>query len=317
MELTTNKTSHDWSRDSLLNKALRYASLMLEQEKQDWKFGFWSALTLEMLTRAALANISPTLIADGKNWDNILYALGRQPTTAKFSPSSENISVLLGKAESIFPEFTREMLNFSLTHIRRRNDELHTGGLPFDELGTSRWLPQFFSSCEALLDTLDDTLEFLFGDDEAETARKQIKAHNDATANAVKGTINAHKTLWDEKEPSDRENLIKQAELLSSRNMGHRVECPSCASTSLLQGSPMGAPVQTIEDDTIMEKQSMLPSHFECLACGLKVLGFAKLNACGLGDAYTSTSHYDPPEYFEVSAEWHGFEEDNNEPDGL
>ena len=312
--MATNKTSHDWSKDSLLNKALRYASLMFQQEKQDWLFGFWSAITLEMLTRAALANISPTLIADGKNWDNILYALGKQPNSAKFSPSSENTSTLLVKAESIFPEFTREMLSFSLSHIQRRNNELHTGGLPFDELGTSRWLPQFFSSCQVLLGTLDESLEFLFGDDEAETARELIEAHNDETAKVVKGTITAHKTLWDEKELGERENLMKQAELLSSRNVGHRVECPSCASASLLQGSAMGPPVKTIEDDMIIEKQSMLPSHFECVACGLKVLGFAKLNACGLGDAYTSTSHYDPPEYFGASAEWYGYDDDNNEP---
>ena len=73
-------------------------------------------------------------------------------------------------------------------------------------------------------------------------------------------------------------------------------------------------PVKTIEDDMIIEKQSMLPPHFECVACGLKVPGFAKLNACGLGDAYTSTSHYDPPEYFGANAEWYGYDDDNNEP---
>src|SRR5690554_2484272 len=92
---------------------------MMEKEHSDWEFGFWSALTLEILVRAAISNISPALVADGKDWNNILYAVGTDPNQQKFTPKSADISDLLKRAENLFPDFTREMLNFSIAHITK------------------------------------------------------------------------------------------------------------------------------------------------------------------------------------------------------
>ena len=111
--MKTQQLSHEWSKDALLNKAQRYVDTMLKQDRESWEFGLWSALALEMLARAALASISPTLIADGKDWNNIYYALGRQPNAEKFTPKSANSGDVLGRIEKILPAFTREMLNFS------------------------------------------------------------------------------------------------------------------------------------------------------------------------------------------------------------
>ena len=47
----------------------------------------------------------------------------------------------------------------------------------------------------------------------------------------------------------------------------------------------------------------MLPSAFECIACGLKISGLSKLSACGLGDAFTSTTRMTPAEYFGLYTE--------------
>jgi len=139
--MTDPKTPHEWSKDSLLAKSQRFATLMLEKDREDWRFGFWSTLTLEMLVRASFSNISPTLVADGKEWNNILYALGKEPNVKRYIPKSVGISDLLGHAGSIFPDFTPELSTFAKMHINRRNSELHSGELPFDDLGTSTWLP--------------------------------------------------------------------------------------------------------------------------------------------------------------------------------
>ncbi|EXJ02814.1 hypothetical protein X942_4305 [Burkholderia pseudomallei MSHR5596] len=66
----------------------------------------------------------------------------------------------------------------------------------------------------------------------------------------------------------------------------------------------------------IVVRQPMLPSHFECKACNLKISGFSKLNACGLGGTFTSKVTFDPTEYFEddFKDSWSGIDEDNNEP---
>jgi len=47
----------------------------------------------------------------------------------------------------------------------------------------------------------------------------------------------------------------------------------------------------------------MLPSAFECVACGLKIAGLSKLSACGLGDGFIATSTLSPAEFFGLYTE--------------
>jgi len=298
--MTAEKLPHEWSNESLINKAQRYASILVAQDKTKWQFGFWSALTLEMVSRAALARVSPTLLADGKDWNNTYYALGHAPIEPKFIPRSVDISEVFKRLRAIIPEFTEEVHNFCSRHINLRNTELHSGSLPFESLGTSTWISEFYRASQILLRSQGKDLAFLYGADEATIGADLIKALEDKAAKAVFGTIESHKTAWNLKPSTEKELLSKQAETLASRHIGHRVTCPACLNTGLLQGSPFGAPTQSLEEDVIVERQSMLPSSFECTACSLKVSGYSKLNACGLGDAFIATSHYGAAEYFDL-----------------
>jgi hypothetical protein len=101
------------------------------------------------------------------------------------------------------------------------------------------------------------------------------------------------------------------------RYWGHRVKCPSCDCVALLHGSPAGIPQKELDEDGILEKQRMLPSNFECAGCGLKITGYSKLLACGLGEPFISESTYSPIEYFNIDiadAYMNMMGEDNNEP---
>lgn len=310
------KTLHEWSSEALTAKAGRYAELMLDQARDDWQFGFWSALCLEMILRGAVAYVSPVLLADAKDWNNTLFALGKSRLTGKLSPKSIDATEVISRLESLVPEFNRELANFCALHLQRRNGELHSGALPFDGLNTSAWLSQFYSACNVLLRAQGSSLADVFGDDEAVTATTLIEAIKDEAAKAVRGTINAHKTIWDDKVQSERDKLAKQAEVMASSVFGHRVRCPSCDSAALLHGSPAGAESSAYKDGLIVTRQPMLPSTFECKACGLKIVGYSKLSACGLGGTFTSTSYTDPVDYFEddFRDRFEGMDEDNNEP---
>lgn len=311
----TSKTPHEWSADALLSKAQRYAALMLEQPRDEWQFGFWSALCLEMIVRASVSKVSPALLADAKDWNNIAFALGKIASGVKISPKSIDISEAVSRAAALFPAFNREMTNFCVLHFQRRNSELHSGSLAFDELGTS-WLSQYYACCETLLETVGVPMTQLFGAQETKTATTLIQALKDEAAKAVRGTINAHKTIWEEKEGAERSKLAEQAETLSSKADGHRVSCPACLSVALVQGTPAGPESTTLKDGTIVIRQPMIPSHFECKACALKIGGYSKLSACGLGGTFTSTAFADPVDYFEEDFRdrFSGMDEDNNEP---
>src|SRR3954462_11050160 len=93
---------HPWSTDALLTKSQMYFEEMLKHFRDEWQFALSSSLALELLARAALSRISPTLLADtkgpdNKGWDNTYYALGHTPLTAKFSPASIGIREVLSR----------------------------------------------------------------------------------------------------------------------------------------------------------------------------------------------------------------------------
>jgi hypothetical protein len=310
------KTNHEWSKDALFSKAQLYAEAMAEHEDSNWQFGLWSAFTLEMLIRSLVANTSPALVADTQDWNNILYGLGVAPKKAKFVAKSAAITELVTRAEDLCAEFTREHANFCVSHFARRNSEVHTGNLPFDNLGSSSWLPMFYSVCAVIVTAIGESLESLFGTGIAKRAREEMATLQDDTAKAVKGTISAHKTVWEQKTEDEKTTARKQAETIALRHYGHRVSCPACASTALLQGDAVGAAKRTVDEDGIVERQVMKPEAFHCVACGLKISGYSKLLAAGLGDTFISTSHYDAMEYFEIDLDEHVrsmMEDDNNE----
>ena len=58
-----------------------------------------------------------------------------------------------------------------------------------------------------------------------------------------------------------------------------------------------------VGQDVVVQKQTMLPSAFECVACRLKISGLSKLVACGLGDAFVSTTTLSPAEFFGLYTE--------------
>ncbi|CAB1064994.1 hypothetical protein D1BOALGB6SA_9791 [Olavius sp. associated proteobacterium Delta 1] len=250
------KTSHEWSRESLFAKAQLYAEAMLDHQDTNWQFGLWSAFVLEMLIRAAIADTSPALLADSKDWNDILYALGKPSKKAKFVAKSASITDLIQRIEDLSDGFTREHSNFCASHVARRNSEIHSGSMPFENMGTSSWLPMFYTVCEILTSEIGESLESLFGDETAERAKEEIAALKDDTAKSVRGTISAHRAVWSEKTDDEREQARKQAATVALRHYGHRVTCPACESTALLQGKAAGEARREVDDERHCGKTS-------------------------------------------------------------
>lgn len=306
------KHQHDWAPEALLKKAQRYAEIMIEQERENWQFGFWSSLVLEHIVRAAVAGVSPVLLADAKDWNNLYYALGHKPTPARFEPKSAATADLLERLGAMVPEFTRELLGFCREHINRRNEEVHSGACPFDSLGSAKWQPQFYAACGVLLKSVGSSLGDIFGETEAESAEAMLDALSDDAAKSVAKTIKGYASVWEDKPEAERTKLVAAATAQARKTEGHRVACPACSSPALVVGSAHAPPTKKVEGDLIIVRQPMLPAAFFCTACGLKIAGFSKLHACGLGDIFTATSKFDAAEYFAEDDDY-GPEPDYNE----
>lgn len=302
-----------WDSAALLRKAQRYIEEMHEHSHGDWRAVLWSSLALELLARAALSKFSPALLADATSWYNLSYALGYTPKVAKFLPKSITMADVLARLSELLPEFDEELRKFCLVHVGNRNAELHSAEMPFEGISGSAWLPLFYRSCEVLGKSISLSLDDLLGDDEAKAARRVMEAANDAAAKSVRGSIAAHRVVWDEKQELERRKLAAQAEIWARRQDGHVVSCPACGSTALIHGDPITEPRKTIKDDLITETQTCLPTQFQCTACGLKISGLSQLTASGLGDPFKRTLTYDAADYYKPDEDMLGYEEDYNE----
>jgi hypothetical protein len=308
-------TPDAWDPEALYAKAQRYAERMFRNNSDDAERALWSSMALELLARAALANIHPTLLADSKKNANAnLYsALGLPVKEEEFSPTSISMTEVFQRLNQLLPEFIKEQADFCTKHAGHRNAELHSGQLPFD--GLKNWEGKFYRACEILLNSMGLKLDDLIGGEQTKVARKQIAAETDKRAKAVLRDVDAYKKKWEALDAAERTKRVAEAKAWATRQRGHRVECPACASPSLVLGEPVSAPERSIEDDEITETQTMLPHQFECIACGLKITGLSRLSAVGLGEKYKTTHVFDAHElYADDDDRYVGYEDDNNEP---
>lgn len=299
--MTEAAINDPWSAESLFTKAQLYVGEMESKDADDWQYGLWSSLSLELLCRAALSNISPVLLADQKSWHNITFALGKDPTAKKFTPNSIITSEVINRLTELLPGMTQEISGFCSKHTQKRNAELHSGEAVFSSTGTSEWLPRFYQACKVLLESMNKELSDYIDDDTQ--AEKLINSLEDSAAKAVTKDINAHSTVWQNKSAEEKSKSLAQATTWATRQVGHRVQCPSCDSPSLLFGEPTGPVSTQVNDDEVIQKQSMLPATFECIACGLKISGFSKLSKCNLGDAFSEKTVYSAAEFFDLYTE--------------
>jgi hypothetical protein len=313
--ITPGVTPTSWDPEALYLKAQRYVQHMSTLDSDNWEYALWSGFSLEFLGRAALANVSPALLADtDKSWASLYHALGFVPIEEKFAPKSVAISEVFRRLTAILPDFAKEHESFGILHTGRRNAELHSGEAAFDGIAGSAWQPRFYGTCSILLSSMGLSLEDYVGKDEAKVARQLIAAAADDSAKAVKGEVEAHKRVWFAKTDKERSTLSAQALVWATRQAGHRVECPACTSQALVVGEPVSTPIQRLDDGQITETQEYLPNQFECVSCGLKITGLSRLTVVGLGDRYKKTQTFDAAESYSPGDEYADFEPDNNEP---
>lgn len=309
--MTTPPSDNHWDETTLWAKATLYVRLAQEADRESWQYPFWSALALEFVARSALAHVSPTLLAETSEgaFSNLLYALGKAPASSGIR--SVGVSEVLKRCETLVPGFTKDHRTFCSGLSGRRNEELHSGAASFADLKIQRWLPRYCECCKILVEATGRTLVDLLGA-EAQAAEQMIKSLGDEAAKEVQKAINAHRTVWQGRSPSERSDATLQATLAASRHSGHRVKCPACECPALVSGEEVSSRDPALEGDLIVVRSTMLPTGFQCTACGLRIEGHARLHASDLGDTYTSTVSWDPVEYYGIDNDY-GPEPDFNE----
>lgn len=289
-----------WEKDPLWAKSKLYFERAFSESRDSPLFGLWCSLGLELLARAALASISPTLLAEpDREHKHLLHALGRgSERGAKRSIGTAQVLLL---CQSLFEEFSADDLKVATALINRRNDELHSGAAAFEEYPPKQWIAGFYRSCKSLVLSMGETLEGLFGEEEAKAATEMLEEIKEGVIGKVKSAIAAHQKVFTGKPEKEQEALQKKAEEEGNKlafQRHHRVDCPACGSVATVQGTPFGKERVKNEEDLVIVSQAVSPNSFSCLACGLKLNGYAELDAAEMGGHYTRTTEYSPEEYY-------------------
>jgi hypothetical protein len=290
----------NWTYPSLWQKAKLYGRRATAEDRESALFALWATLCLEFLARATLAKVHPALLADPREPDNLMYAFGFR--TDK-SPKSIPAKALFARCKTVAVGFTDAEQNFCMSLIERRNDELHSGTLAFDDLKPGEWLARYFRVCDLLLEAQGKKLGHLFGGTEADIARRMIAALETKTLSKVKAEIAARRKSFEALADDERAKRRKegtQFAFLRSRAypLARLTRCPACQTTALSAGKRVRASEPTADEDQILVRIAALPVRFGCAACYLQLLNHAEMHAAGLGGQYTVTETLDPADYY-------------------
>jgi hypothetical protein len=291
-----------WERDPLWAKARLFFEHALAHDRDDPRFGLWCAFGIELLAKAAVSSISPTLLAlPDPNHKHLLHALGRGDS--KVGPQSLGAAQVFRLCETLFPGFTAEHTTFAIALVNRRNAELHSGQSAFDEYSTQHWIVGFYSCCKALTHALGESLEALLGESESTEAENVLAVEAREVRQRVNERVARYGGVFADRSDEDRKAVNVAAETEAERLAylrHHKVKCPACSSAATVQGDALGSSKVADADGEIVVRQAVAPRRFACSACGLKLEGYAELAVAGLGDQYTRTTRFSPEEYYEL-----------------
>jgi hypothetical protein len=197
------------------------------------------------------------------------------------TPQSIGTVQVFSLCRTLFDEFSKDDFTAAMAIVNRRNGELHTGAAAFDEYPAKLWLPGFYRACRSLTKVLGESLENLFGKDEAKVASEILDETQKEVRQAVLNLVAAHKKVFELKSDEEKRSAAAKstAEAVKLAHLRHhRVTCPSCGCGATVQGEPFGSGYVSHDDDEIVVRQSVSSRSFSCSACGLKLNGYAELD---------------------------------------
>jgi len=224
-----------WERDPLWAKARLFIDKAIDFQRDDPFFGLWCSFGLEILARAAIANISPVLLAEpDRDHRYLLHALGRG--SERIERKSIDTARVLNLCFELIGSFTKDHLTVCLALVNRRNEELHTGAAAFAAYPTNQWLAGFYGACKVLCSSIGETMESLFGEEEAKVASDVIEGDRNDTKQRVLSRIASHRSVFqarsDQEKATAHTDAEKEANALAYQGY-HRVKCPACNGTAL------------------------------------------------------------------------------------
>lgn len=286
-----------YDHEALWLKAKLFINHALDDEPRTFdEKALWASLSLELLAKAALARVSPLLIATpSEDGSNLLMASGLVEGVATFKSIP---------AHTLYNRCAKAFRPFSEDQARRitaaRNDYLHAGTAQFTHLPPEAWWPRFWAQAHILVNALDRLLEEFVGRDrhdeiEAHLARnKQNIEHRAAMlldrarqrlAQLASGQVSAR--IADE--------WRREVDLSARLSYSANATCPACGEEGLVEGED--AVESTLRHERVGDDDydlwvdlTIATDYFSCSNCHLVLDGFDVIEAAGAPETFETTT---------------------------
>jgi hypothetical protein len=263
------------------------------------EYQLWASLALELLGKAALAKISPALIADPSHHESLFAACGVHLGTDFKTISAKTLFLRL---PHVSKEFDSQVQKFCEQVALQRNAELHSGESPFLSLLPAVWDQRYWYAISVLLDAQGRTLEEWLGAAEAAAPKQVLEDAQHAVNQAVAERIERAKASFEKgtPNPARRQELVQSS--ASIRKWEHYKQfdpnndgfdkhaCPACGATGIIGGILWDEVVsddQDPDDPTIeIVDQTYVSEEFRCFTCGLTLVGRREVLAAGLPEEF-------------------------------
>jgi hypothetical protein len=271
------------------------------------EYQLWASLALELLGKAALANIHPSLVVDPNHSESLFAASGINISSDVKTIQAKTLYARLGHLSKRFDTKVRDFCDaISL----RRNAELHSGELPFHQMRLDAWEGRYWQAADIIAAELNSNLEEWIGADEAKAPKELISAAADATREAARQRLQQARDHFLKRKKKDREDAIELAKSQRAHPQLFQLagdheweaECPACGAQAFLAGIEYGEDVLDPEPgdegwEEYVEKHYGA-EEFSCPTCDLRLYSRQEIEAVGLNpdhaEVETREREYEP-----------------------
>lgn len=266
----------------------------------------WASLAFELLAKAALARVSPLLIAaPTEDGTNLLIASGLVEGDARFI--SIKAHTLFNRCHKAFKPFSEREAQ-AVTNAR--NEYLHGSGVGFTGIPPEAWWPRYWAQASILVNALDRSLDDLVGSDRTPIVEGHLAQNKKNIEHRVQMLIARAQQRLTQYRAGDlpvraAEEWAHPAELTAG--LSHRADqvCPACGAMGVLEGEDVQDAEphyeQVSEDDFVAWVDLTIGSdYFSCATCHLVLDGFELLEKADLPSDFGDTGDsgdYAEPEY--------------------
>lgn len=257
----------------------------------------WAACALELLGKAALSYRNPCLIADpSDDGKSLLIAAGLSSDYPK--AKSIPAKAVFARCKAAFQPFNADEAD---RIAKARNEELHSGLLPFDSvLNQNVWWERFWAQAIILIEAQDEDIDSFVGAGRSSIAQKHLDSNVDHVKQHTARRIAEAVQRWAVAQTSmdaasSLETYLRRLPTVLAE-YSSSVTCPACEQSGLLLGEDVASSEVEVDHGTgdAWEIVAVYPDAFRCGHCGLALDGSPYLDAAGLDELISSEREYEP-----------------------